>query len=355
MSVLAGALELVFFNFNNIMQGHPDHEKVIAEFERLADLAAFVREHPVIGIPAYKPPNSDPGGDMYIMDFLGMLGIPLVPVHKFPENAPIIFLPAQAASDPYLLNHVNKAHARGAYLIVTTSLLIALPDSEELTRLLGISPKIKSEPIRARLLSFSQKTQKFENTNVMIDLESPIEFNPKPTDVVCTAGGKMIILLSVTETPNDRIALLNTHTYNQADFDAVREVLLCPRPLGLLDMDEPALAAFRAVFGNRVITDNNKTIMKKPLIPFIEGPGCVTIHTFKNGNCVVQNFNDEEVRVEVSIPIQENKSSRFIDGFTGKPVLARINDSKNTLRLSLLIPKRGRVWVRRVDFAVKDN
>ena len=111
MSVLAGAPELVFFNFNNIMQGHPDHEKVIADFGQLAELAAFVREHPVIGIPAYKPPNSEPGGDMYIMDFLGMLGIPLVPVHKFPESAPVIFLPAQSASDPYLLNHIKKARA----------------------------------------------------------------------------------------------------------------------------------------------------------------------------------------------------------------------------------------------------
>jgi hypothetical protein len=81
-SVLAGASELVFFNFNNVMSGHPDHEKVVAELDRLAELAAFVREHPVIGVAAYKPPNSDPGGDMYIMDFLGMLGIPIIPVQS---------------------------------------------------------------------------------------------------------------------------------------------------------------------------------------------------------------------------------------------------------------------------------
>ncbi|HUT46674.1 MAG TPA: hypothetical protein VMX36_10350, partial [Sedimentisphaerales bacterium] len=113
-SVLAGAAELVFFNFSNVMAGHPDHEKVVAQFDRLADLAAFVREHPVTGVPAYKPPNSDPAGDMYIMDFLGMLGIPLVPVHKFPADAPVIFLPAQAAADPDLLEHINKARSRGA-------------------------------------------------------------------------------------------------------------------------------------------------------------------------------------------------------------------------------------------------
>jgi len=355
MSVLAGAPELVFFNFNNIMQGHPDHEKVITEFDQLAELAAFVREHPVIGIPAYKPPNSDPSGDMYIMDFLGMLGIPLVPVHEFPESAPVIFLPAQSASDPYLLNHINKARARGAYLIITTSLLITSPDGEELTHIVGISPKIKSEPIRARLMSLSEMTQKFENTNAMIDLESPIEAEPSLTDILCTAGGKQLVLLSVNQTPGGRIALLNTHTYNQADFDAVGEVLLCPRPLGLLDMEGSALSAFRAIFGNRVIREDDKTVMPKPLIPVLDAPGCVTIHPFDDGNCVVQNFNDKEVRVTLTVQFQENKSNRFIDGFTEKPIPVRIPNSINTIALELLIPARGRVWIRRVDFEVKNN
>jgi hypothetical protein len=355
MSVLAGAPELVFFNFNNIMQDHPDHEKVITEFDQLAELAAFVREHPVIGIPAYKPPNSDPGGDMYIMDFLGMLGIPLVPVHKFPESAPVIFLPAQAASDPYLLNHIKKARARGAYLIITTSLLIASPDADELKRIAGISPKIKSEPIRARLLSSSQKTQNFENTDAMINLESPIEAGFMSKEIVCTAGGKQLVLLSMNETPGGRIALLNTHTYNQADFDAVGEVLLCPRPMGLLDMEGLALSAFRAVFGSHKITENNKTITSKPLIPVLDGPACVTIHPFDDENCVIQNFNNEEVRITVTIRIQGDKSHRFIDGFTKKPIPARTANSKSTLSLDLLIPARDRVWIRRVDFAVKNN
>jgi len=355
MSVLAGAPELVFFNFNNIMQDHPDHEKVIAEFDQLAELAAFVREHPVIGIPAYKPPNSDPGGDMYIMDFLGMLGIPLVPVHEFPENAPIIFLPAQAASDPSLLNHIKKARARGTYLIITTSLLIASPDADELKRIAGISTKIKSEPIRARLLSSSPKTQDSENTDAMINLESPIEAGLMSREIVCTARGKQLVLLSVNETPGGRIALLNTHTYNQADFDTVGEVLLCPRPLGLLDMAGSALSAFRAIFGNRMITENNKTITPNPLVPVLDGPACVTIHPFDDENCVVQNFNDEEVRIVVTVQIQENRYNRFIDGFTKKLIPVRTANSKSTVSLDLLIPARGRFWIRRVDFAVKNN
>jgi len=352
MSVLAGAPELVFFNFGNVMQGHPDHKKIIAEFNRLADLAAFVREHPAIGVPAYKPPNSDPAGDMYIMDFIGMLGIPLVPVHKFPESAPVVFLPAQAAADPSLLKHINRARARGAYLIITTNLLIASPDKDELARIVGTSPNIQSKPIRGSLMSYSPGTQKFEKTNVKIDLELPIETKAGSGDILCTTGNRQVALLTITDTPNSGIALLNTHTYSQADFDAVGEVLLCPRPLGLLDMEGQPLSALRAVFGNRAITENNTTILPKLPFPAFDGPNCVTFHPFypyTNGSCVIQNFNDVAVNVTITIQIQENKPNQFIETFTGKPILTRATKSKSSIALDLLIPARGRVWLQRVD------
>ena len=328
-SVLAGAAELVFFNFTNLIEGHPDHEKVIAEFDRLADLAAFVRKHPVVGVPAYKPPNSDPGGDMYIMDFIGMLGIPLVPVHTFPRSAPVIFLPAAAAADPNLLARVNEARKRGTQLIFTTSLLIASPDGGELARMVGLDPNIQSKPIRAELAWANE-------TDATVDLESPIKGRPGRGNILCTSGDKQLALLVVSETPSGRIALLNTHTYSQADFDAVGEVLLCPRPLGLLDMQGPALSTLREAFGGTAF----------------EGPSCVTYHPFGpagSGNCVIQNFNDKAVNVTVTVQIQKDKPGRFVDGFSGQPMGAGAAKSDSRVTLDLSIPARGRVWVQHVD------
>ncbi len=327
-SVLAGAAELVFFSFANLMEGHPDHEKVIAEFDRLADLAAFVRKHPVVGVPAYKPPNSDPAGDMYIMDFIGMLGVPLIPVHTFPRSAPVIFLPAQAAADPNLLAHVNQARKRGAQLILTTSLLIACRDGK-LAQMAGIDPNIQSEPVRARLAGTN-------GTDVTVDLESPIEGRAGRGNILCTFGDKQLALLTVSETPSGRIALLNTHTYSQADFDAAGEVLLCPRPLGLLEINGPALSTLRTAFGGAAF----------------EGPSCVTYHPFGpagSGNCVIQNFNETAVNVTVAVRIQGDKPGRFVDGFSGQPIGARAAKSDSRVILNLSIPARGRVWVQHVD------
>ena len=327
-SVLAGASELVFFNFGNVMAGHPDHEKVIKQFDQLADLAAFVREYPVTGVPAYKPPNSDPAGDMYIMDFLGMLGIPIIPVHEFPQSAPIIFIPAQAATDPDLLDHIKRARSRGAHFIFTTNLLIVSPDGDEFARMVGVGPDIKSKPTRARLMQESGKA------NVTIDLESPIEGKAVPENILCTSGDKQLTLLTVSETPHGRIALLNTHTYSQADFDAVGEVLLCPRPLGLLGINGEALSALRKAFGGTAF----------------DGPSCVTYHPFGpagSGSCVIQNFNDKTVNVTINI--EKGKSNKFVEAFSGKSISVHSTVSGNRMALNVPIPARDRVWIRRVD------
>jgi hypothetical protein len=153
---------------------------------------------------------------------------------------------------------------------------------------------------------------------------------------MCTSRNKQYVLLKVRKSPQGRVALLNTHTYNQADFDAVGEVLLCPRPLGLLGMQEPALSNLRDAFGG---------------VAF-DGPGCVTYHpfgSFASGNCVIQNFNDEAVNVTLTLPIQEGRPNQFIESFSGKAIPIRTARPKNNIALDLPIPARGRVWVRRVD------
>ena len=340
-SVLAGASELVFFNFNNVMQGHPDHEKVIAEFDLLADLATCVRAHPVNGVPAYKPPNSDPAGDMYIMDFLGMLGIPLVPVHAFPEEAPVVFLPAQAAADPDLMDHVNNARDRGAQLIFTTNLLIASRHGDALARMVGIDPNIQTKPIHAQL-EISQ------GAKVTVDLESPIEGKAGPGNILCTSGDKKLALLIVKRTPRGHIALLNTHTYSQTDFDAVGEVLLCPRPLGLLRLEESALRKLRKAFGNHTAA------FSKLGIPAFDGPACVTFHPLDSSkSCVVQNFNDRQVDVTVTVRASESKPGRFVEAFSGEPIPIRTAKANNHIVLDLSIPARGRAWIRREGFRLK--
>ena len=99
----------------------------------------------------------------------------------------------------------------------------------------------------------------------------------------------------------------------------------------------------------------DKTIAPKFLFPTLESPSCVTIHPFENEDCVVQNFNDEEAKITITLKLQDKKPKRFIDGFTEKRIRSRTTNHKSTTSLDLLIPARDRVWIRHVDFIAKNN
>lgn len=350
MSVLAGARELVLFNFSNILAGHPDHARMRAQYDRLVRLAAFIHQHPVTGIPAYKPLNSDPGGDMYIMDFLGMLGIPIIPVHTFPAQASQLFLPAQAAADPDLLGHIRRARQRGAHIVVTTGLLLASAHRDELLHMLDIHSPIESQPARATLMHFSSQAQAYQTTKVVVDIEAPIEAPTGPQDIVCSVDGKQVFLLRTTRNAtHGGMALLNTHTFNQADFDAVGEVLLCPRRLGLLDLPESSLSRLRQAFRGTGSTGRNLMGLQNPDLPGLTGPGGVTLHPFSSDKtpCFIQNFNAQAVDVVVTIAVQPGATSEFRDLLAGQPIRTRV--SGNHAELAFRIPPRDRVWLQAMN------
>jgi len=346
MSVLAGARELVFFNLGDVVQGHPDHAKLVDQFDRLADLAAFVRTHPVVGVPAYKPPNSDPAGDMYIMDFLGMLGIPLVPVHEFPESSPVMFLPAQAAADPALLERVKTALDGGASVIVTTNLLMTMPRGGELARLLGVDPNLTSRPTSAKLVF------RFLDIiiNANVDIESRIESSEGPRDIVCNVDGKDMLFLRTRDAGKGRISLLNTHTYSQADFDAVGEVLLCPRALDLLSMGEDTLARLRTVFAGGFPRNVGLLLAEgRARAVLAHGPSCITFHPFStsgDAGFVIQNFNDVEGSVHIVARTEGVPPAQFVDRFSGHVVPAQPAANQSAVSLRVSIPARGRVWIQ---------
>jgi hypothetical protein len=74
-------------------------EKLRAEIPGLFDLAKLVRNKPIKGILAPKPPNSDADGEQYVFDFVGMLGLPLVPTAKIDAGAKAAFFSVHALQD----------------------------------------------------------------------------------------------------------------------------------------------------------------------------------------------------------------------------------------------------------------
>ncbi len=318
-SVLAGANELVIFNYGSFVNGHAGHHLLRMDFEKLAVLAKAVRTSPVQGIAAYKPPQSDAGGDLYIMDVIGMLGIPLVPVSSYPENAHTIFLPTQAATDPAIVAKIEASLKKDTRIIMTSGFLANVPNGDQLIAKAGISrPIIKS-------LSADQ---------VLID--DTVEQLSRPLDMEAayTVIDEHNVLLEaiVDDTPvpffnvsaDGQIFVINSHTFSEADFEAVGEVLLCPRPLGLLDIPKSWANTLRKAF-------NEKLKME------LDAPTRVTMQPLKNGDLVLHNYNKQEVTLNLS-GIDFNG---ITDGFEAYEFEVDNNG------LTLKMKPRSRVWLRR--------
>ncbi len=87
ISALAGAPEIMLFHYGALISDESRAQaSVFAEHRsEIESLSKLVEGW--YGIPAYKPPSSDPGDETYLFDPIGMLAVPLVPTAKFPDGA----------------------------------------------------------------------------------------------------------------------------------------------------------------------------------------------------------------------------------------------------------------------------
>jgi hypothetical protein len=122
-SVLAGAPELIFFSLFEVVQGHPGHEAFLKALPQLRDTARRLRGRKADGVFYYKPANSEAGENRFLADYLGMLGLPVVPVAHYPVEAKSVFLGAAAADDPELATKVKASLSRGARVAATRELI----------------------------------------------------------------------------------------------------------------------------------------------------------------------------------------------------------------------------------------
>jgi len=126
-SVLAGARELTLFHLGDVVEGHPGHALLEAAWPEMARAAERIRGKRLEGVAYYKPTGSDPADNMYLMDYMGMLGLPVVPAAQYPAGARAVVLGAQAGDDPGLAAHVERHLRSGAKIAVTPALLRKVP------------------------------------------------------------------------------------------------------------------------------------------------------------------------------------------------------------------------------------
>lgn len=324
-TVAAGAKEIVFFNYYSFVNGHPAHHLVRTQFKELADLAKYVAENPVKGAVGYKPPASDAGGDLYLMDFIGMLGVPFVPSHTYPENEKVIFLGTQAAKDQDILSKVEKSLEQGATLVFTSGFLANANHSEKLSGLAGVKYPVKIKPGKAKHILVEGKEQEILHG---LDYEAMVELTTGNTLLSASDNGKEIPFFIKSISGKGKVYTMNSHTFSQADFDAVGEVLLCPKPLGLMEMPK--------VWNNTFHNEINEGLNVK-----LDAPTRICVQPLGESAWLFHNYNKTKTEFTFSKPGLSD--GKLVNAFTGE----EIKTSNNEIKLNL--SPRSRVWVKRVD------
>lgn len=317
-SVLAGARILSVFNYSDVVRGHPGDVLLAQEYDHLADLAAAVRRNPVWGVRAYKPVGSDAGGDLYLMDSVGMLGVPLVPTAHFPHEAEVVLLPTQAASDPAILNKLQQFLAKGRRLIMTAGFVSRVPGAAEIA---GLEPVILDQ-LTARGILLEG-----EEVPVKHGLDLAAALRPKNAKTVLEAVYDQNVIPFLTQYRGESgdVWVLNSHTFSQADFEAVGEVLLAPRPLGLLELPETAANLLRSAFC-------------EPLGITMQAPACVTLQPLGEQGFFIQNYNEESAAVSLT-PRRNGNGITYREHFTGNALVPSDN------QMHFEIGPRDRWWL----------
>lgn len=166
-TVLADAKEMLLFCYGALQQGTgpANVAKLRTEVPGLLTLAKLVRNQPLRGIAAPKPPNSDGDTEQYVYDFVGMLGLPLVPTNEVRTDAKAAFLPVHALKDPQWRDKLSTMLTAGTPVLITDGLarklppaltdnknLLVLKGSGKPSRLLDLTRE-QLQPIRDKLLA----------------------------------------------------------------------------------------------------------------------------------------------------------------------------------------------------------
>jgi hypothetical protein len=314
-SVLAGAKELIIFSFDSFITGHPGHHLLLRDFENLCNLAEAVATHPVSGPVGYKPPNSDAGGDLYLLDYIGMLGVSIIPESLYPENARVILLPTQAAADTAIFPKIIKSLSNGAKIIMTSGFVANAKEGEKLAKLAQIKWPLQGLHCEAESIVSEEKIY-----NLKMPLISDYQIISDSAKILLRTSSKAGFSFLV-QNQKGNVLILNSHTFSQQDFDAAGEHLLCPRQIGLLELPESWVNKIRISF----YAEGD---------PVIDAPSRVSFQQLSKKSFLIHNYNGENISLHIMLP----EADDYKDALSGK----NISSARNNIELEM--QPRSRIW-----------
>jgi hypothetical protein len=279
-SVLAGARELTLFRLGDLMEGHPGDAALAVELTRLSDLAVRVQNQRRDGIAFFKPPSSPADDNLYLADYLSVIGLPLRPEASYPKTARVVFLPVQAASYPDLLRQMRRHLDRGATLILTPALVRSM--GESVAQLAGVRVGLKADPQTCTEMRIGEQR---------IALPTPVEIDGSLASVASRSildaivNRQTVPWLTSHASGRGRVFVFNVRTFSEQDYEEAGEWLLAPKERGLSAIPEELANALRSNW-------------LAPLGIRFDAPPGVALYLIGKARCVY-SFRPETVRIRL--------------------------------------------------------
>ncbi|MDX9974674.1 MAG: hypothetical protein RBU21_16940 [FCB group bacterium] len=243
---LAGPRRVALFCFGaELFERMP---KVVAAKDKLDLLAAMGGD--VRGVHVIKPPNGDGGNDLFIYDYLGMMGIPCVPATRVEAGMRSVVVPTQAMADPKTPEAVARVLDAGGQVIVTHGALLRLAEHPEVLRRFGYRP-MDVAALRTEVTGFDlagQRLQAEAPFHIAGDLMPDAETQVPVSAVFGTwTGNRLVPLVTVKpQASGGRAVVWNVETFGH-DAYTLEEYLCVPVRVELMRLPAAVVTALRNV------------------------------------------------------------------------------------------------------------
>lgn len=290
-SVLAGAPELTLFNLSNLMEGHAGQPLLERALPKLFELAEKVRGRPAEGVHYYKPPSSDGEENLYLMDYLAAIGLPVVPESSYPQEARVVFLGSHAAVDPELLARADRSLRRGATVAVTPALLRRADPS--LAEMAGVTVSAEAQPALAERADMGRRPVELATA---LEVDLGVEAPERLVEARAHVHGRPVPLVTARKARHGRLVVWNVRTFSEKDGGG-----LPPKLLGLPVIPQPLADAMRRG-------------LLAPLGVRLEAPAQIGFYLLGDAR-VLYNFRDEptDIRVDGKAMAVEANGLRWLD------------------------------------------
>ena len=221
-----------------------------------------------IGIASYKPYNSS--GEDFLQNYLGMMGVPIEMVPRFPTEAKLVLLTEEAAGDPQLIAKI-KTHLEAGKNVMMTSGLCPRPTGPG-TEGLGEPANYVAQGDRGPLLRRGPRAGGGGENNAGVLIPEIDYFTNDAMPVVSAdASGNSFPILLADHYSKGTIFVLtipdnfnDLYSYPPSVVSALKEAVLGDFPVRMEGPNKVSLFAY----------DNHTFVVESYLGPSGDGHGC---------------------------------------------------------------------------------